>query len=635
VFPLVVGPRYIPGEKLARADVGKGGKHDTDRVPDASRISPPVLGKGRRSGHDVSIVVEADAGLPIAEWKAAAHEVVASHDGAKLRVELAKKDELANRDFVLRWRTKSAKPQSVLWLGPTDGDGKGHFQLLVQPPQIDVDREVGRREIVFVVDVSGSMSGPPLGLAKGVVRALVGQLRPVDTFDMVTFESGTDRLFAAPQPANEARIAEALVMLDGLSAGGGTEMADAVDEALRGEVAPGRHRYVVFVTDGYIGNEGEIFSGAKRLVRRLADRGQVARVFAIGIGSAPNRHLLDGLARSGDGLAVDVVGREDTGPTVNAVQRWIDSAVLREIEVDWGGLDVEGVAPADLPDLFASHSLVVHGQYSGKATGEIVVRGAAGKRRGHDVVIPVAVAHANEKDRTLRTLWARAQIADLEALSWSGENVEDRITDLGLRFRLVTAYTSLVAIDRDRVVGDGAPDLVVQPVEVPEGVDGDMAGATYYEDELVDVAPTPNASSPEPAMDMDEAPALSSRRSRSYAVQRKSLHRDREYERDTREPRSVLSLEGIGKRGGLAEAAIKRIFRATRRELQRCVEGEGSATFVVEIALRDGAPPIVTVHEGIVGAGARSCVEEALAGARWPEVEQRTVIELELRLELR
>ena len=294
VFPTAIGPRYTGG-----------------RVPDAARISPPVVPQHLRAGDDFAIAVDIADAADVVDVKSSAHAVDVAHDGANVHVELANNDVVPNRDFVLRWRPTVRTPRTTLFVGPRGEDGTGHFELVMVPPALDVDRIVGRRELVFVLDVSGSMSGLPLALEKQLLRAAIRDLRPLDTFDVIAFAGGADRLFDEPQPANAERIADALAFVDRLEAGGGTEMSDAVDLALGGSVAPGRVRYVVFMSDGLIGDEQRIFKGARRLVKRMAKAHRVARVFAVGVGSSTNRYLINGLARAGAGISLSLGTRED------------------------------------------------------------------------------------------------------------------------------------------------------------------------------------------------------------------------------------------------------------------------------------------------------------------------------------
>jgi Ca-activated chloride channel family protein len=481
VFPTVVGPRYLPGAPLGAS--GRGVRPDTDRVPDASRISPPVLGRGERSGHDLAIEVHADAAAPITAWAAPAHHVEALAAGPGLHLRLVPRSAIPNRDFVLRYRSADARPVAKLYLGPA-GDG-GHFLLVADPPRVDVDALVGARELIFVVDVSGSMSGPPLELAKATMRAALDQTRPVDTFDVITFAGAAARLFGTPHPANAANLARAFELLDGLSAGGGTEMAAAVDAALTEPVGEGRHRYVLFLTDGYIGEEAQIAAGARALVRRQQAAGRRARVFGVGIGAAPNDHLIAALSRAGDGLPLSVHLPADVPRSVHRFQRTIDAPILTDVEVDWSGLQVDGLSPAGAQDLLASHPLVLHGRYRGAPPTAVALRGRVG---GRSVTIPVAVVPVAERPETLARLWARDRVGELElalaadAAADTVELVRDEILQLGLRHHLVTSRTSLVAVDRSRRIS-GAPHTVVQPVLVPDGVDPDLAGAGLHLDE--------------------------------------------------------------------------------------------------------------------------------------------------------
>ncbi|MCA9681496.1 MAG: VWA domain-containing protein, partial [Myxococcales bacterium] len=270
VFPMVVGPRFGPPGQEA----------------EAARISPPVVGKGERSGNDVSLALTVQSGKRIDQWRAATHRVVGEATAEGFAVRLADAETIPNRDFVIRWQAAQAKTAASLFLGPVDAKGWGHFSLLVEPPAADLDALVGRREMIFVVDRSGSMSGQPLALAKQALREALGRLRPVDTFDVVGFEGGVQRLFAEPRPANEQNLVLAERFIDGMVAGGGTMMAGAVEAALAPEIAPGRHRYVFFLTDGYISNEQEIYVGTRELLERAAAGGQRSRVFGMGIGSS-------------------------------------------------------------------------------------------------------------------------------------------------------------------------------------------------------------------------------------------------------------------------------------------------------------------------------------------------------------
>jgi len=472
VFPTVIGPRYLPGHSLPRDDRGAGTSGDTDRVPDASRISPPTLGRGVRTGHDLSIEVVAEASAPITAWAAPAHDIVASAAGSRLQVALARHDEIPNRDFVLRYRSAAAQPTAKLFLGPGETRG-GHFLLVVDPPRLDVDDIVGRRELIFVIDVSGLMAGSPLALAKAAMHEALAKARPVDTFDVVTFAGRTGRLFGTPRPASAENLRQAVEFVDGLGAGGGTEMLAAVDAALESPVADGRHRYVFLMTDGYIGDEDAIARSARTLVRRQQAEGRRARVFGVGIGDAPNSHLIASLAAAGDGAALQVRQPADLARTGQIIERTIDAPVLTDVALQWNTPVPRDLSASLPPDLLAGHPLVVHGRYAGAAPSEVRLLARVGER---SVVFPVEVVTSRDAAPTLARLWARDRIGELDltratANSYDTEQrARAEILRLGLQHHLVTQFTSLVAVDRSRRV-DGLAIEVVQPVEPVRGME--------------------------------------------------------------------------------------------------------------------------------------------------------------------
>ncbi|MCB9727874.1 MAG: VWA domain-containing protein [Deltaproteobacteria bacterium] len=474
VFPMVVGPRFMPGEPLADA-TGTGTKADTDQVPDASRISPPIVGRGMRTGADISIALTLDAGLPVIDYEAPTHEVDLVEQDGRLTVTLAKDGEIPNRDFVFRYAVDGPELQAAVMAHKTGRAGS--FAMMLQPPRLDIEELVGRREMIFVVDSSGSMSGEPLAMAKEAVRSALLRLRPVDTFNVITFAGNTARAFRTAVPADQTRITEALRFLDEAQAGGGTMMSRGVDEALAPTVQEGRHRYVFFVTDGYIGNEDAIMGQAAAMVAAIERGGQRARVMTLGTGSSVNRHLIEGLAKAGKGTAVVVTTREEPTRAVDSFFRKVDSPVLTDISIDWKGLDVTDLEPAVVPDLFASRPVIVHGRYAAGGQATVTVHGKIdGREVSFDVPVELpAEAPANE---ALESLWARARVASLEEELWYGRDADtvQAITDLGLDFHIVTAWTSFVAVDRSTVV-EGDARTIVQPADAPEGVDTEMAGA--------------------------------------------------------------------------------------------------------------------------------------------------------------
>ncbi|GMV43006.1 MAG: hypothetical protein AMXMBFR64_47220 [Myxococcales bacterium] len=468
VFPMVVGPRFIPGAKGGKQ--GTGWSRDTDAVPDASRVTPPIVGAGFRSGNDISIEVVIAPGLPVADLEVPTHDVeLAEVDGAMI-VQLAPHERLPNRDFVLRFRTDAPTPTAAVYAHRVKRGG--FFQLIVQPPA--TTEVLAPREVIFVIDVSGSMSGLPLAMAKDAARQAISRLRPVDTFNVVTFAGQTGRVFEASRPANAGNVRLGLGFVDAAMAGGGTYLATAVTDALsakKADVERGRDRVVVFLTDGYVGNEAQILAQIEGLVRGFKARGLTARAFGFGTGSSVNRMLMDGIGKAGNGATVYLTSREDPSRAVAALYRMIDRPVLSGISIDWGGLAVADVEPAALPDLVASRPLVIHGRYLEPGAATVTLHATS---QGTPISLPIQVdlAASEERNGSLETLWARARVESLDRLLWGGHDagVVEQITALGLDYRLVTAYTSFVAVDRSKRVGDGTTRTITQPGDAPEGV---------------------------------------------------------------------------------------------------------------------------------------------------------------------
>jgi|GEM_PF-1505264 len=481
VFPMVVGPRYVAGTAVATpaaggaadapvAPPGGGGTSPaTDRVPDADRLTPPVLRPGERSGHDIGLTVRLDAGLPVRDLRTVHHAVEVEEPSENVRViRLAEEDAIANRDFVLRWSTAGAETgYGVL---AHRGDDGGFLTLMIRPPAAPADAQVMPREITFILDVSGSMIGAPFAIEIDLVSRCLDTLRPDDLFNIVYFSGGNAQLFDAPQRRTDENVRAARAFLRGLDGGGGTEMIAGLERALAAAHDPGRLQMYVLLTDGYVAEEDAILE----LVRTR--RGD-ARFFAFGIGSSVNRALIDGVGRSGGGFSQVVLPREWEEARRRVVETLfdrIDSPVLADVAIDWNGLPVEDPYPARLPDLFAGQTIDLVARYTRPARGTIYVEARCGAERFR-VPIEVELPEREEANGALAPIWARWRIEDRMA-EWQGatpsrrRGLEEEIVRLATEFRLVSRFTSFVAVDESRVVGDGTPLRVLQPVELPEDV---------------------------------------------------------------------------------------------------------------------------------------------------------------------
>jgi Ca-activated chloride channel homolog len=468
VFPTVVGPRYVPGAPVAdRAPQGGGRLPDTDRVPDASRITPHVAAEGTRAGHDISIEVALDAGVPLDGLSSPTHEIESERAGAsRARVRLKKLSTIPNKDFILRYDVAGGRVTDAVLTHR--GERGGYFALVLQPPERVTAEDLTPKELVFVLDTSGSMSGFPIEKAKEAMRLALDGLNPQDTFNLITFSGETRVLFPEPVPPTPENMARARKFLDSHSGGGGTEMMKAVRAALDPSDSQAHVRVVCFMTDGYVGNDMEIISEIQKHPN--------ARVFSFGVGGSVNRYLLDKMAEQGRG-EVEYVGLNDDGSAAaRRFYRRVRDPLMTDITVDWNGLPVADVYPSRMPDLFGARPVVIVGRYTGAARGVVRLRG---RMAGRVVEREVSVnfPEAEPSGDVLATLWARRRVEDLMDEDLSGaqrgqmrEDLREAVTSLGLEHRLMTQFTSFVAVEEVTITDGGAPRRIEVPVELPEGV---------------------------------------------------------------------------------------------------------------------------------------------------------------------
>lgn len=451
VFPMTVGPRYSPGS-----------------VRDAAKIKPKYAKE--RPGHDISMEVNLNAGVPVQEIRSTSHEIKQTNLTAS-RAQIALKNEstIPNKDFVLRYDVTGGKIQDALLTHR--GERGGFFTLLLQPPDRFTTGEITPKEIVFVLDTSGSMYGFPIEKAKEAMKLSLEGLHPNDTFNLITFAGDTSVLFPEPVPATQGNLERALAFLESRQGGGGTEMMKAIKASLDPTDSKEHLRIVCFMTDGYVGNEAEIIAEIQRHPN--------ARVFSFGIGNSVNRYVLDKMAEAGNGEVEYVSLQDDGSKAAKKFYERVRTPLLTDITIDWNDLPVADVYPGKFGDLFSAKPLVITGRYSRGASGVIRIKGMMG---GQEFVREVAVTlpESEASNDSLASVWARKRVDELmmrrgtDASKLADINTE--ITQLGLEFRIMTELTSFVAVE-DRIVNqNGKPVTVQVPVAVPEGVDAETSG---------------------------------------------------------------------------------------------------------------------------------------------------------------
>ena len=463
VFPTVVGPRYT--SESEQSDKKQNGF-----------VRTPYLREGKKPTSPLHVTTRIAAGVPIQDLRSTSHQVAPQWQSPSVaQVDLAEEDAFqGNRDFILQYRLAGEQIASGLIL--YQGQEENFFLYMAQPPQRVATDEVPSREYIFVVDVSGSMEGFPLNTSKQLLKDLIGKLRPTDYFNVVLFAGDSSVLSPQSLAANQANITRAIQLLERQRGNGGTELLPAVQQAMSIPRAGNVSRSIVLVTDGYISGEQGVFD----YIRENLDK---CNVFSFGIGSSVNRYLIEGVAKAGMGEPFIVTTQSEAAPIAEKFREYIQTPLLTEIKIRSIGFETYDVHPGHLPDLMAQRPIILFGKWRGPVTGAFELHGKTG--RGDYVTrFDVSTVQPEESNRALRYLWARSRIAELSDYG-SSQIDDDRIkaiTELGLKYSLLTQYTSFIAV-REKVTNTtGSAEDVDQPLPLPVGVSDLAVGS---EPELV------------------------------------------------------------------------------------------------------------------------------------------------------
>src|SRR6185369_7692655 len=393
VFPMTVGPRYIPGS-----------------VKDAAKIKPRVA--ETRNGSDISIEVNLNAGVPVEEIRSTSHDIEqVNFTPNKAKIALRGEKTIPNKDFILRYDVSGKRIEDAV-LVHRDERG-GFFTLILQPPDKIANYDRTPKEIVFVLDTSGSMNGFPIDKAKEAMKMSIDGLYPDDTFNLITFSGDTHILFDGPVPATQDNIEKAQAFLDTRQGGGGTEMMKAIKASMDPSDASDHLRIVCFMTDGYVGNDNEIIAEIQKHPN--------ARVFSFGIGSSVNRFLLDKMASEGKGEVEYVTLTEDGTKAAKKFYERVRTPLLTDLSIDWNGMPVADVYPNRLTDLFSAKPVIIHGRYTKAASGTIKLKGKIGGLP-YEREIKLDLPDREGANDSLASLWARTRIDELSSAKTKTEN---------------------------------------------------------------------------------------------------------------------------------------------------------------------------------------------------------------------
>jgi len=457
VYPTVVGPRYSnqPAETASASE---------------KWVQNPYLKEGETSPYAFDIAVNIAAGMPIKELTSPSHKINADYSGpdiAKIALDKAEKSG-GNRDYILRYRLDGDKIQSGLLL--YKGEKENFFLLMMQPPKRVTKTEIPGREYIFIVDVSGSMHGFPLDISKNLLQNLIGNLRPTDKFNVLLFSGGSTLMSEESLPATSENIKKAINVIDRQQGGGGTELLPALKRILSLKKTENYARTIVIATDGYVTVEEEVFD----LIRNNLNN---ANMFAFGIGTSVNRHIIEGMARVGMGEPFVITKPGEAQEKAERFRAMIQSPLLTQVKVDFNGFAAYDVEPITIPDVLAERPVIVFGKWRGTPKGAITLSGISGSGK-YTNTINAGETKPLKTNAALKYLWARHRItllSDYNMLRSNDKRIKE-ITDLGLTYNLLTAYTSFVAVDTEiRNQGD-KPTTVKQPLPLPQGVSNYAVG---------------------------------------------------------------------------------------------------------------------------------------------------------------
>ncbi len=552
VYPTVVGPRYS-NQAAASAPASE------------HWVANPYLHQGEAAPYRFDIQVEVAAGLPIRDISCASHHVKTDYSGPNLvtvHLDPAEKHG-ANRDYVLRYRLDGDRIQSGILLH--EGEKENFFLLMMQPPRRVTTAQIPGREYIFIVDVSGSMFGYPLEVSKKLLTDLIGGLRSTDRFNVLLFSGGSSLMSEQSVPATPENIRQALLLIDRQRGGGGTELLPAFSRALSLKKTAGYSRSIVIATDGYVTVEEEVFD----LIRNNLGN---ANVFAFGIGTSVNRHIIEGMARVGLGEPFVITRPDEAAAKAEQLRKLIQAPVLTGVHLKFNGFQAYDIEPAQIPDVLSERPILVFGKYRGKAQGKIIVTGTSGEGAFRQTIDVAAAAKKTTPDHpSLSYLWARHRIvllSDYEKLRSDDKRI-DEVTRLGLAYNLLTAYTSFVAVDSEVRNHSGKTTTVTQPLPLPEGVSdyavGGVSNQAAYQ-----------VSAPMAAKAAEDSAIAYKRCKKEPGLPIRTPYAGSDEKRQAETP--VVTLQDVKVSEGLSRQAIEKMVMEKMNDLQQCLAGSTPGT---------------------------------------------------------
>lgn len=459
VYPTVVGPRY-------------SNKNAATAPPNDQFVASPYTKQGVEPAYTFDLGVGLSAGMPIQNIVCNSHKIKISYptlNSADIKLD-STETKGGNRDFILEYSLAGNNIESGLLL--YENKDEKFFLLMLQPPKNIKKEEIPPREYIFIMDVSGSMQGFPIEISKKLIRNLVANLRATDQFNILLFAGSSGWVFEKSMNATSENVEKAMLIMDQQQGGGGTEILSALKNALEYPRAnEDIARSYVIATDGYVDVEKETFD----LIRNNCDK---ANFFTFGIGSSVNRYILEGMAHVGHGMPMVIDKPEVADAQAEKFRNYINNPLLTQIKRELSRFDAYDIEPLTIPDILGERPVIIFGKYKGLAAGTITIKGRSGKKR-YVNTIDVSKYQPSEANSALRYLWARERIRLLDDYNQVGtdDSKIKEVTELGLKYNLLTAYTSFVAIDKFvNVDAKGKSTTVEQELPLPQGVSNSAVG---------------------------------------------------------------------------------------------------------------------------------------------------------------
>lgn len=460
-LPTTLTPRYIPNapivlsheqrQQLAQTlqtelrensnveiSTSNGWAANTARVPDANAITPPqVHSNADQTSHRFSLDLVIKSGLNLEQVISSSHPISYHDNGAEVSVALSNGHELMNSDLVLEWTPIiGTAPKAAMFQQVLNND---YFSMvMITPPAVSATVSLPR-DVTFIIDSSGSMAGQSMTQAKQALRDALAYLNTNDRFNIVDFDSQYRPLYSQSQPVSYDHLEQAKSMINDLVADGGTEMVGALKFALNSHSGDAYLKQIIFITDGSIGNESELF----KLINSHLNK---ARLFTVGIGSAPNSYFMNKAAKFGRGTYTFINDVSKVQTSMAELFAKITKPVLRDVQIDWP-IGVEQY-PNKIPDLYAGEPINIMVR-SAKPISSVTVKGTMLNTPWTQslVIKPNQKSHADNLD----TVWARQKVAKLMDQYHTGEQTQEQIKPeiikLGIDHHILTKYTAFVAVE--------------------------------------------------------------------------------------------------------------------------------------------------------------------------------------------